>query len=42
MFAAQVTGGAPEADAILAAQAAAALAVRRPGGHESMPSRAEV
>ena len=35
-FAAHITAGVPEADAIQAAQAAAAWAIRHPGGHESM------
>lgn len=42
MFAAQMTVGASEVEAIRAAQAAAALAIRRSGSHESMPSTAEV
>ena len=37
-FAAHITAGASEADAIHAAQSAAAWAIRHPGGHESMPS----
>jgi ribokinase len=40
IFAAHLTSGAPDADAIHAAQAAAAWAVGHPGGHESMPSSA--
>lgn len=38
-FAAHLTAGASEDDAIHAAQSAAAAAIRRCGGHESMPSR---
>jgi ribokinase len=37
-FAAHLTAGTPDADAIHAAQSAAAWAIRQPGGHESMPS----
>jgi ribokinase len=37
-FAAHLAAGAPEADAIHAAQSAAAWAIRHTGGHESMPS----
>ena len=37
-FAAHITAGASEPDAIEAAQSAAAWAIRRHGGHESMPS----
>lgn len=37
-FAAYLTAGASEAEAIEAAQAAAAWAIRHPGGHEAMPS----
>jgi ribokinase len=36
-LAAHLTAGAPEAEAVDAAQRAAALAIQRPGGHESMP-----
>src|ERR1022692_130183 len=37
-FAAHLSAGAPEIDAIHAGQAAAACAIRHAGGHESMPS----
>jgi ribokinase len=37
-YAAGLVAGAPPADAIGAAQSAAALAIGHPGGHESMPS----
>jgi ribokinase len=37
-FAAQLAAGASEADAVHAGQAAAASAVQRAGGYESMPS----
>jgi ribokinase len=37
-YTAHITAGAPEADAIQAAQSAAVWAIRHPGGHESMPS----
>ena len=40
-FAAHITAGAPEAEAIRAAQGAAAWAVGHPGGHKSMPRRVE-
>ncbi len=39
---AYLTAGASLADALRAAQAAAAVAVSRPGGHESMPYHAEL
>ena len=39
-LAAHLTAGASEADAVHAAQVAAAWAIRRAGGHESMPTSA--
>jgi ribokinase len=41
VFAAHITAGVPQDDAIQAAQSAAAWAIRYSGGYESMPSPVE-